>query len=420
MDQDSHSPAPRWRAAVVTILALAFVARLTLVSGPVDPDETHAGFFCLARCNNEGSRDFLSNILLFIPLGWALSHWLARRPAVLTCIAATIAIETLQATVLVGRDSSSRDILANSLGGGLGVWLYHDWRHLFWPGRGTGLRLAAAALVAWFGVLTLSGFGTHLAPSSNPYYGITARAYGHYAQYDGQVLGLQVNGSVPPDGFWPDPSDLRAAMRRDSVLVTVQAVTGPAPRRTAPIYSVVDSAHDEQILVGQNRNALVLQLRTRFEQWEFRALSVRLPLFEGRNPGDTVRIEAGQRGTAWVIAASSGRRHSEMQLPLTVGWGWASMLPFRYALWDEWLLLNPVWLAGLVFPVGYWFTRSSPGVGIGCTALALGAGLAAIPRIAAAAPTTTPEWLGALLGAILGCAAGLWSRRLVPLSRSAA
>lgn len=419
MALDSHSPAPRWRAAVVTILAVAFVARLTLVSAPMDPDETRAGFFCLVRCNNEGSRDFLSNILLFIPLGWALSHWLARRPAVLTCLAATIAIETLQATVLTGRDASSRDILGNALGGGLGVWLYHGWRGLFWPDRRVALRLGVVAALAWFGALSLSGFGTHLAPSANPYYAIMAKAYGHYAQYTGKVGEIRVNGTQPPEGFWPDPTALRRAMQRDTVLVEAQVVSGTPPRHTAPIYAVVDSAHDEQILLGQDRGALVLQLRTRLEHWEFRALSARLPFFDGRAPGDSVRIEAGQLGSAWVIRSSSGGHHSEMSLPMTVGWGWAAMLPFRYAVWDEWLLLNSVWLAGLAFPVGYWFTRAGPVPGLGFTALVLVAGLAGIPQIAGAAPTTSPEWLGALLGAILGSVAGRWSRRQVPLSRSA-
>ncbi|HWA57916.1 MAG TPA: VanZ family protein [Gemmatimonadales bacterium] len=411
MVPDSHSPAPRWRAVAVTVLAVAFVARLTLTSAPVDPDETRAGFLCMTGCNNEGGRDFLSNILLFLPLGWALSYWLRPKPAVLACLAATIAIETLQGTVLTGRDSSLRDILSNALGGGLGVWLYRDWRRFRWPGARESVILGCMAALVWSAVLGFTALGTRLAPSANPYYGLWAKAYGHYTQYTGRILALQVDGTAPPDGFFQDPAPLRRSMTADTFLVAARVVSGAPPRRTAPIYAVVDSAHDEQVLLAQDRNALVLQLRTRFERWEFRALIARLPLFAGRAPGDTVSIVAGRTRTAWVIRSTSRDGESEVTLPMTVGWGWASMLPFRYAVWDEWLLLNPVWLAGLMFPVGYWFARSAPGTGIVVTALILVTGLAGIPLATGAAATSGGEWVGAALGALLGWVAGAGSRR---------
>lgn len=411
MTSTPAEPAPRWRAILITVLALAFVARLTLTSHRLDPEQISEGFACIFSCHNEGARDFLSNILVFIPLGWALSHWVRPGKAIGLCLLATIAIETLQATVLTGRDSSLRDILSNAAGGAIGVWLFGSWRRLLWPGERAGAVLGLLSATAWLAILTFSALGTGLAPSTEPWFGLWTTQYGDYTQYPGKLLSLGVGGWTPPHGEIPEPIVLREAMDRNSFLLRAQVISGPEPRRTAPIFSIVDRAHDEQLVLGQDRFALLLQVRTRFEQWEFRPLIARLAMFPGRAQGDTVNIEAGKEAGDLVLRASGAGGQSEVRLPLTVGWGWAAMIPFRYPVQVEWLLFNPLWLAGLIFPTGYWFGRAGPGAGGIATLAALAAGLLAIPLLSGVAATVRVEWIGALCGAALGWGAGLRSRR---------
>ncbi|HSB53742.1 MAG TPA: hypothetical protein VLD58_05275, partial [Gemmatimonadales bacterium] len=113
------------------------------------------------------------------------------------------------------------------------------------------------------------------------------------------------------------------------------------------------------------------------------------------------------------LRATSKGVTREVRVPETVGLGWNSMAPFRLAISSEWVVFNPIWLAGLVVPLAYWFGRSAPGVGGLLTATALAAGLILIPLITHAAPTTRPEWAGALAGALGGCFFGIRSRRHV-------
>jgi hypothetical protein len=400
-----------WRAGLITILAIVVVARLTLTSAHQDSDEVRAGFTCIFGCNNEGARDVLSNILLFIPLGWALSYWFKPGRATLLCVVATVTIETLQGTVLVGRDSSLRDILANAAGGALGVWLFLDWRSLIWPRpRGSAVLGSVAALTGG-AVLVISGLATALAPSGNVWFGLWAREYGLYTQYLGKVVAIETDGAGVPAGEMPEPIRLRDDMRGNNFLVRTRVVSGPEPKWSASIFSIVDKNHDEQLVIAQDRFALIFQVRTRYEQWEFRPIIAKLTMFPGRAPGDTVTIEAGRSGGELLLRASTDTASAEVRIPLTVGLGWAAMLPFRYALQIEWMLMNPLWLAGLIFPMAYWFGRGSPTAGAVATVVLMGVGLGAIPLLTGAAPTAPVEWIGSLSGAFAGWGLGVRSRR---------
>jgi hypothetical protein len=404
-------PVSRWRAFLVTFLAVGFVARMTLVSAPVELEGPRASFICLLGCRDQSVRDLLSNILLFLPLGWMLRHWLRPRYAVGVCLLVTMAIELAQATVITGRDPSLRDILSNVAGGALGVWLFDNWRRLRWPETGRSTRLGGWAALAWIGMLAITSVGTRLAPTSRPWFGQWTAELAYYDRYPGTLLSVDLDGWSPPNDLLTEPVPLRGAMRRDSFLLRLQVVSGPAANRATPIFSVYDDSEREQLFVGQFGRVLWLHLRNRFESWEFRGLTVRLRNFPGWTPGDTVSVEAGLHNHEVVLRARSGNEQAEVRVPQTVGLGWTSMLPSRFPMAEEWLLVNPVWLAGLMLPVGYWFGRAAPWRGLGLTALTLSIGLALVPLVADTAWTTRPEWMGAAAGAVLGWAWGTWSRR---------
>jgi hypothetical protein len=397
---------------VVTALTLLFVSCLTLVPTPVDPGQKEfAPFTCLFGCGGQSLRDLVSNILMFIPMGWAARYWTRWRGALALCLIATVTIEALQTTVIGGRDASLRDIISNALGGALGIWLFGHWRALTQPDRGQAIRMAALGSAAWLALLGFCGLGMRSAPADDRWYGAWVPDMPQYARYPGQVLSVDAAGWTPPNGLIPEPVPLRDAMRRHEFRVTVRAVSGPEPRRTAAMFGVFDQGEEEQLVVGQDRFALRFHARTRFEAWGLRELQIRLPFFPGRAPGDTVTVEAGVQALAWLIRATSREERAEVRIPLTIGLGWTGLLPFRYPIWNEWVLLNAIWLAMLVLPVAYWIGRASPIPGFILLACLLVCGLMAAPYLIRAAPTTRTEWVGAVLGALLGWGFGLFPRR---------
>ncbi len=400
-----------WRAALWTMLVAAIVSSLTLVPAPASPSAHEPSFLCILGCGNQGLRDLISNVLLFIPVGWVVSYWIRPRRALAVCLLATIMIEGLQGTLISGRDSSLRDILSNTAGGATGIWLHLRWGWLRWPGTAPALRLALGSAFVWLLVLWITGIGVRPTPTERPWFGQWTPDFENYDIYPGQVLDVRLNGERPPTSLMPEPIAIRQAMREARPWMVLRVVSGAEPRRTALMFGITDDREEDQLFLGQDRIALLLHLRNGLESWGLRELIARQPQFPGMTPGDTVTIEAGVADRALVIRTRSGARQLNTELPLTVGLGWSALMPFRYPVYDEWTLFDPLWLAGLILPVGYWFGRAAPRAGLGLTILALVTGLALVPLVAHAAPTTRAEWVGALAGAALGWAAGVWSRR---------
>jgi len=400
----------RSRAVLVTVLALAFVASLTLRPAHFDPLAQPSPFSCLIDCGEESIRDLLSNILLFMPLGWALSHWMKRRAVLLTCLLATVLIEGLQATVIAGRDSSLRDILSNVVGGALGAWLFRHWREIVHTNSRRSAWLGVTGVVVWSGVLAATAAGNQLAPSAAPWYGHWTPDLAAYQRYPGRLLAAEIDGVSPSNGPIMDPAPLRNAMRRDSFRLTLQVVTGAKPRGQSLILAVIDANHRAQLLVGQERGSIWLRWRNRFEAWDLRGITLRLPTFPGSTPGSMVLLESGIEGRNLLLRATNEGIRSEVRVPQTVGLGWTSMLPFRLGVFNESAVFNPVWLASLVLPLAYWFGRASPRAGLAMTFAAIALGLLLIPALGGAAPTTWPEWIGGVVGGLSGWSAGARSR----------
>lgn len=401
----------RFGAVVATVFAAGFVGCFTLGSGRVDPDAVPVSFTCLFGCNVEGVRDLLSNILLFLPLGWALQKWMKPFHVLLLCLVVSLGIEGLQATVIVGRDSSLRDVIGNTAGGALGAWLAQQWRWLRWPDSTWGRRLATAASIAWLVLVLLSGWGVQVAVSDRTWYGSRAPTLGQYAVYQGTVLSVDLNGWSPPDSNIPEPVPLRTAMRSDSFLLTVRAVSGSQPPGPAPIFLVADGHRPDQLLVAQDRRRLLLHLRSRFDSWEMRGVMAALPRFPGRTPGDTVQIVGGMIDRHLVFKVASDSGDKEVRLPLTVGWAWVSLAPFLFPVWNEWVVFNSLWLGVLILPAGYWLGRTEPRRGLLLAFLVVASGLFLGAKVTAAAPTSWYEWVGTGLGALWGWFRGFRSRR---------
>lgn len=409
------SPARPARQFVWTVLVVAFIARLTLVSVIKYPGGAPLSFFCILGCNNESLRDLLLNIILFIPAGWVARYWLGPRAAFIACLLATIGIESTQAFILTGRDPSLRDILTNSGGGMIGIWLFDHWKGLIFPGREQSVRLGLIAFAGWMMILLATGIGTQVAPSARPWWGQYAADLGIYEQYSGKVLSVRVGGWTPPGARMEDSNPLRSGIEQQNLVITTVAVSAARPRRAAPMFSVFDDRQREQLLVGQHRRDLEFHLRTRFDDWELRGIAIRLPFFPGNGPGDTVTARASITPGYWHLSATSGDQEQRVTVPLTMGLGWNTMVPAQLVIYNDWIVLNALWLALLIGPVAFWFTRSGHRGAALSAMLAVAAVLALVPGLIGTAPTQRPEWIGTAAGIAIGALIALRIRRTHPL-----
>ncbi|HWA16522.1 MAG TPA: VanZ family protein [Gemmatimonadales bacterium] len=403
-------PTKGWRRTVwhlvLTILVVKFIADLTLHSARVYP--TRSTFLCLWGCGDEELRDFISNILLFIPLGWVLRYWVSPRLAFLLATGATIGIETAQAFLLTGRDPSLRDILTNCIGAALGIWFYAHWRGIVYPDQRTSRRFAAVGLGGWCLVLILTGIGLHPTGSRHPWFGFWANEIESYAPYDGEVRTVEIGDWVPPAGPLPDDNPLKQAIIRDSIDLHVVAINRTVTRPTALIFAVMDEFDNEMLFVGGAWRSIQFQARTRFSEWGLRDLSFRLPLSPGSEPNDTLDITARVRPGTWRLRLASQGTVKELALPLSVGLGWTTLLPAHLSTAYERYVMNPFWLAVLLFPGVYWHRRARPTRGLPEAGVIIALALVLVPLATHVAPSTIPDWIGGALGLVIGT---LFARR---------
>ena len=173
-----------WPLAVA--LTVAFAVTLLPVTGPTEV----VPVVCLF-CGPFGAADFILNVLLFLPIGYAASLRLdSLNRALLLAVAATVGIELLQFAI-PGRHPTLGDIVANSLGGAFGCGI--ALRRV--PALVRRLTpLALAAVLAG----TVWAFEPSLPDSA--YYGQWTPRLTSFDPYDGQVLRAYTGSVDLPEG----------------------------------------------------------------------------------------------------------------------------------------------------------------------------------------------------------------------------
>jgi hypothetical protein len=384
---------------LLTLLVFQFVASLTLHSAQVLP--SRSTFLCLWGCGGEEMRDTVSNILLFVPLGWVLRHWVRPPVALWLAIGATLGIEASQAFLLIGRDPSLRDILTNAAGGAIGIWLFDHWQRIARPTPHRSQKLAALGFGGWSAILLLTAVGLHPAGSRYLWFGHWANKLEFYAPFQGQLKSVEIGDWVPPAGPIPNQNPLKDAIARDSIDVRVVAVNGLVTRPTALIFAVMDEYNNEMLFVGGAQRSIQFQARTRLSVWGFRGLSFRLPL-DSSVSGDTLDITARVRPHAWHLALRNRGVVDSLALPLTVGLGWATLLPAHLAMAYEWYVMNALWLACLIVPAAYWLCRARLRRSFLVGATGISAVLFLVPLLTGIAPSAPSDWIGGALGLTFG------------------
>lgn len=230
---------------------------LTLTPQP-DPGFGGTGVRCLL-CGSRGVADLLLNIGLFVPVGFALG---ARglRPIQGLGIALGIAatIELLQA-VIPGREATYRDVLTNAIGGGLGTLLFAN--GLRWVlNRREATFAALISLGAMLGAVSLTGPLLSPLPAPSRVYVGWNPAQDHLERWTGVVHRVEIGSvSAAPggnaDGALVDDALLHAAP------IEIWATAGRPTTRVAGLFTVNDQLTNEILLVGIQRNDLVVRFR---------------------------------------------------------------------------------------------------------------------------------------------------------------
>jgi len=387
--------------AILGVMAIA-VATLTPVPGGMGGGGTSQ--ICLI-CHARGMADFLSNVILFAPLGigLALRRMSLGRVAVLAFLY-SLAIELLQLDIIAGRDSNLGDLAANSLGGVVGWWLGHTvawWRPREEGALWRSLGLAGAACTVLLGGLSL------LVPAlpMTTYFMQWTADLGGLSHYDGRVLASSLG-----------PVELRGAERvepdaefRELVIEphwNVSFIAGNPPASLAPVVSLYDGLQREVVLLGAQRTNVVYRQRLRAGELRFDEPDLRgYFMLAELSPGDTANLALRADRAEVCVAVNA---HERCTHGYTVGDTWGLlMFPDRWGRTVR-TSMSFTWLFAAFVPAGFVaYRKISMIIGVALALTALLAGPAAMGF------AVTPAWqLGAgLSGFIAGYLTGTATRK---------
>ncbi|MEO8200743.1 MAG: VanZ family protein [Gemmatimonadota bacterium] len=397
---------------VIAILGWGFIAAMTLYPTP-ESAKTNAtiSIWCLV-CGDLGVVDVILNCILFIPLGVGLG-WcgISRWRAILLIAGTTFAVELLQLRIITGRDASLSDLLTNATGGILGLFLAGWWPRVLLPRPRVSLALALTGAACWVGIQGFTGWALERALPRSEYFGQWAPELAQFERFTGTVTSVTLNDRVLP-GYRLDASNLvREALLAPHGTIRIMGATGEPTPGVAPIFSIFDDHQRQILIVGQNGRDVMFRIRTRSDGLKLRGTAIKL---EGALPGEagkpfTVQAEFGNG--FYRLSVQAEDRSISRDLSEHASWGWSFLLPFEHAFGKEMAWLSMTWIAGLLFPIGYWAGRSrllhplAAGVGI---AILLVLGLRVAPTTFDLAPGVFSEWIIGLLGSWAGWRFGRW------------
>ncbi|MDZ4389468.1 MAG: VanZ family protein [Gemmatimonadales bacterium] len=340
-------------AALLTppaLLVLVVIGWLTLRPAPeVTGLADLTPWWCIS-CGDAGSADLFQNVLLFLPLGLAWRRAGATfLPALLAALALTVTIEATQALTLPGRDAALGDLLANSLGGGLGWALWPTLTRAMRPDTRLADQLAGAAMAAFTLQSLLAAW--LLVPD--------LRRPGPW----------QVTATPPrfSDGKSASSELLDLRLDNAAAAAAVPGRRGPVEARLRMIWR--DGAGEDRLSLARlernERDILIgfgiadgtlgAGVRQSATWARFRGPQVALPLPQLAD-GDTLTAILRQGGgTLSLDLAGSGGGNVAAQVPLGTAQGWLLINPFsqRVLLPDTWLQWTIAWLAGWGLLLGW-------------------------------------------------------------------
>lgn len=378
------------------------LATLTPVNGPT------LRFAPCLICGDRGTADALSNVLLFLPLGLALAQRSPKRAPYWIPISLSLVVEMAQ-YFLPGRNPAYGDLLFNSIGGCLGIWLGIR-SHRWWNRSERVARHWLTLVIAAPGLfLVLTAMLVAPDPTDGVYFGQWTPEFRRLEKYDGRLTTAKIGTESLRDGRLVNSAEVRAMIEQDAALRVV-GVAGHPPRSLAPVLALVDDGSRQMFLVGIDRVDVVYHYRSRAVAWRLDHVELRAPgLATGLNAGGPLQLDVRPQADG-VQFEVNGQK--QMVAAPSLGMGWR--LLFGSERFPRWLgrLLDYAWLIVLIAPAGYWSRTVWSSAGSGALFLLL---LASLPSFSWLAPTPLPQYVAALFAMAIGVVA---ARLLPPSARN--
>jgi hypothetical protein len=371
-----------------TILALAVIGVLTLkpLGGKLP-----AGFLTCVICGTYGTADFILNVALFVPLGFGLRLCGTPRYRVWVAgLALSTVIETLQNYVISGRDSSLGDILANTAGAVVGVWLADNLGMLLVPAPRRAATLSALVIGAWLTLALVFHYSIEPTPAPLPYWG----------QVDvdsGGVREASVEGSPVPDG----PMDgrlatrVRGALERRRVRLSAQYQwPDNGAVRAVHIIRIVNNHGEEALSLAATGTKIVFSMRTHLDDWKLHPLLASLAWPRRRD--DSTVVDVGDSAQQVAIRVRDRRgRIVAVQRGTSVARAWQALVPRGWSLWPRRSLVLTIALVGtFLAPAAYWQHRAAGATRATLQSIAaLTAAFVLIPLAAGAGLAPIGDWV---------------------------
>jgi hypothetical protein len=416
----------RWNRPGVVLSALVLTIVLVATLTPASASTPTADFWCVA-CGEFGGLDVFNNVVMFVPLGFAFALATDRRwRSILACVAVTTFVESMQIRLVQGRDSSLSDLLANSLGGMIGVELALRRVLLLRPRCRAASVLAIAGAAGFALVMTLASLGFRAASIPRSLWVQWTPDRAGFEPFTGELLDFNLDSIDLPRGFYPPKSLGVDRVLRGVWHATVDVNTaGLKPRRSV----IARIAEEWTVIVSIEQYGwdLACQQKTRSGDMRFRSPKIAIRDAVAPPTGSSparVRFTCSRQGD--LLIASTADRQEVVRLSPSLGWLFVS--PINITVPSYYVLVSAIWLAALAFPAGYWIRcaaesdlasahgglpRRARYVAIGALAVSFWMGLLLVPWLAGTAPGSWWEWASAAAGAL----AGAVSARLVAMAR---
>lgn len=379
------------------LVALALICVATLSGQWSLTAKSLTGQLCLV-CDSTTWRDVILNVGLFLPLGFSLARLgFSPRKTILVGLSASVAIEIVQATMILGRVGSAADILTNTAGAWLGAILSG-----FASSAAGYRRIAVAVGLAWCGQLMLTAIAIRPAP---PAMGLSwlqlAGAFGG-PPFAGDVGGVMLNERSIGEGPLP-PGAIEQALAEGRGLALAVEGTIRCPQTGNPLVAALaDETGRRPMTIRRGPRTFRLSARPLGARHGWTDLRVILPV-EATCRAGPISILASHRRDRIALQVESGGRVFQIEEKLTPLLGWSLGMglpltaPFGAAATLAWTL---TWACCLG-----WLWHAALGIRgslVAAVLVAIAPPLTAA-GLAAALPSPAPIALG-VLGVLSGAA----------------
>ena len=419
MPSRGHAPGP-WsrvsRRSASLAAALMVVAILLLTLWPLPEQSYRASLSpvtCLV-CGDQGMQDVIQNIVMLLPLGLLLGL-AGVRPGVaaLGAFGLAVLVESLQYTVVTGRDASLSDVLTNTVGAALGAALAPHLPILLRPGRRAAARFGLAMTVLWAGAWLFGAWAMEGSPGAGHWRGRFPGDLPDAPALSGEAVRASISGA--PLGLAPVslPAAVEQRFARDSFTLQVMVRPGPPIAWRENVVTIIDFRE----VAGDGNNSLVMTLnrvrpralltfRINAARARLRTPSFNLgPAFDV-TPGREVTLEVSRaRG---ILHAAADRDGQALITDYRIGPEllWAVLAPRTPQPGLEWRIETFLWAALLLAAAGCWAGRSRSR-GIFLLVLFLAVLVQAVThRLFAVAEQSLLGWTMLLGALLLGTAVG--------------